>query len=111
VPYYYLAYQLRRAGFTSVTAHYDRFKTSARLLLALWGPFVGIAHALFRRRLESKKPDVVAENAGFLRELNSMDMLTSRSVIAVASKQDDGPAGPGGRQMVGSPIDRVHNER
>ena len=86
VPYYYLAYQLRRAGFRSVTAHYDRFKTSARLLLALWGPFVGVAHALFRRRLESKKPDVSAENAGFLRELNSVDMLTSRSVIAVATK-------------------------
>jgi len=86
VPYYYLAYQLRRAGFRSVTAHYDRFKTSARLLLALWGPFVTVAHALFRRRLASKKPDVAAENAEFLRELNSVAMLTSRSVIAVATK-------------------------
>ena len=86
VPYYYLAYQLRRAGFRSVTAHYDRFKTSARALLALWGPFIGIAHALFRRRLDSKKPDVTAENADLLRELNSVSMLTSRSVIAVATK-------------------------
>lgn len=86
VPYYYLAYQLRRAGFRSVSAHYDRFKTSARLLLALWGPFVAIAHALFRRRLEAKKPDVAAENAELLRELNSVNMLTSRSVIAVATK-------------------------
>ena len=86
VPYYYLAYQLRRAGFSSVTAHYDRFKTSARALLAVWGPFVGIAHALFRRRLAAKKPDVAAENADVLRELNSVSMLTARSVIAVASK-------------------------
>ena len=86
VPYYYLAYQLRRAGFTSVTAHYDRFKTSARALLAVWGPFIAIAHALFRRRLESKKPDVAAENADYLRELNSVSMLTARSVIAVATK-------------------------
>lgn len=86
VPYYYLAYQLRRAGFTSVSAEYDRFKTSARLLLALWGPFVGIAHALFRRRLETKKPDVAGENAELLRDLNSVSMLTSRSVIAVAKK-------------------------
>lgn len=86
VPYYYLAYQLRRAGFRSVTAHYDRFKTSARLLLALWGPFIALAHALFRRRLDSKKPDVAAENAELLRELNSVAMLTSRSVIAVATK-------------------------
>ena len=86
VPYYYLAYQLRRAGFRSVAVHYDRFKTSARLLLALWGPFIGIAHALFRRRLDSKKPDVAAENADLLRDLNSVSMLTSRSVIAVATK-------------------------
>lgn len=86
VPYWYLAYQLRRAGFRSVTAHYDRFKTSARLLLALWGPFIGMAHLLFRRRLAAKKPDVVAENADLLRETNSVAMLTSRSVIAVATK-------------------------
>jgi SAM-dependent methyltransferase len=86
VPYYYLAYQLRRAGFTSVTAHFDRFKTSARALLAVWGPFVAIAHGLFRRRLASKKPDVASENADYLRELNSISMLTSRSVIAVATK-------------------------
>jgi SAM-dependent methyltransferase len=86
VPYYYLAYQLRRAGFRSVTAHYDRFKSSARALLAMWGPFIGVAHALFSRRLESRKPDVAAENADLLRELNSVAMLTSRSVIAVATK-------------------------
>jgi len=86
VPYYYLAYQLRRAGFRSVTAHYDRFKTSARALLAAWGPFIGVAHAMFRRRLAEKKPDVVDENADILRELNSVPMLTSRSVIAVATR-------------------------
>ena len=86
VPYYYLAYQLRRAGFRSVTAHYDRFKTSARVLLAAWGPFIGVAHALFRRKLAAKKPDVADENAEILRDLNSVPMLTSRSVIAVATK-------------------------
>jgi len=86
VPYYYLAYQLRRAGFRNVTVHYDRFKTSARALLAVWGPFIGIAHALFRGKLASKKPDLNAENADLLREQGSVSMLTSRSVIAVATK-------------------------
>ena len=86
VPYYYLAYQLRRAGFRSVAVHYDRFKSSARGLLAVWGPFIGVANALFRRRLASRKPDVNAENADILRDLNSVGMLTSRSVIAVATK-------------------------
>ena len=86
VPYYYLAYQLRRAGFRSVSVHYDRFKRSARGLLALWGPFIGVANTLFRRKLAAKKPDVIAENADLLRDLNSVGMLTSRSVIAVATK-------------------------
>src|SRR5262252_2690849 len=83
VPYYYLAYQLRRAGFRSVSVHYDRFKSSARALLALWGPFIGIAHTLFRGKLATKKGDISAENAGLLREQGSVSMLTSRSVIAV----------------------------
>jgi len=69
-----------------VTAHYDRFKSSARALLAVWGPFIAMAHALFSRRLASKKPDVLAENVDLLRDQNSIAMLTSRSVIAVATK-------------------------
>ena len=86
VPYWYLSYQLRRAGFRSVTAHYDRFKTSARLLLALWGPFIFVANAMFRGRLNRKKRDVVLENESVLGEQWSVSMLTSRSVIAVARK-------------------------
>lgn len=86
VSYYYLAYQLRRAGFRSVEVHYDRFKTSARLLLVVWWPFVAIGHALFRARLARRKPDVAAENAEILAATNSVAMLTSRSVIAVARK-------------------------
>jgi SAM-dependent methyltransferase len=86
VPYWYLSYQLRRAGFSSVVAHYDRFKTSARLLVALWGPFIVAGNALFRRRLSSKKRDVVLENGSVLAEQRSIAMLTSRSVIAVAKK-------------------------
>jgi SAM-dependent methyltransferase len=86
VPYWYLSYQLRRAGFSSVVAHYDRFKTSARLLLALWGPFIVVANALFRARLNRKKRDVVLENESALGEQWSVAMLTSRSVIAVARK-------------------------
>jgi SAM-dependent methyltransferase len=86
VPYWYLSYQLRRAGFSSVVAHYDRFKTSARLLLALWGPLIFVANAMFRGRLNRKKRDVVLENESVLREQWSVSMLTSRSVIAVATK-------------------------
>jgi ubiquinone/menaquinone biosynthesis C-methylase UbiE len=86
VSYYYLAYQLRRAGFSSTSVEYDRFKTSARFLLALCGPMIWIGNRLMRRRMNARKKDVALENAAILRDLWSLRMLTSRSVIAIARK-------------------------
>ena len=86
VSYYYLAYQLRRAGFASTSVEYDRFKISARFLLLLCGPVIWIGNQLFRRRLNARKKDVASENASILRDLWSWRMLTSRSVIAIARK-------------------------
>ncbi|HEY6089489.1 MAG TPA: class I SAM-dependent methyltransferase [Gemmatimonadaceae bacterium] len=86
VPYYYLAYQLRRAGFTSTSVTYDRFKLSARLLLIITGPVIWIGNQLLKLRLNKRKPDVVAENAEILKDQWSLKMLTSRSVIAIAKK-------------------------
>ena len=86
VSYYYLAYQLRRAGFASTSIEYDRFKTSARFLLLLCGPAIWIGNQLFRRRLNARKKDVASENASILRDMWSWRMLTSRSVIAIARK-------------------------
>ena len=86
VSYYYLAYQLTRAGFSPVSVDYDRFKTSARFLLVLCGLPILFGNSLLRRRLNSRKPDVVAENSSILHEVWSMRMLTSRSIIAIAKK-------------------------
>lgn len=86
VSYYYLVYQLRRAGFTSTSVEYDRFKTSARFLLVLCGPVIWIGNRLFRRRLNARKKDVASENASILKDLWSVRMMTSRSVIAIATK-------------------------
>src|ERR1700674_122760 len=86
VSYYYLAYQLRRAGFVSTSVEYDRFKTSARFLLVLCGPVIWIGNRLFRRRLNARKNDVALENAPILKDLWSLRMMTSRSVIAIARK-------------------------
>jgi ubiquinone/menaquinone biosynthesis C-methylase UbiE len=86
VSYYYLAYALRRAGFTEVRAEYDRFKSSARALLALFGPIVFVGNALFRRRMNRRKLLAAGENATILDAMSSVEMLTSRSVIAVATK-------------------------
>jgi ubiquinone/menaquinone biosynthesis C-methylase UbiE len=86
VPYYYLAYQLRRAGFASTSVEYDRFKLSARLLLIVCSPVILIGNLLFRRRLNARKSDVASENSSILKDLWSLKMLTSRSVIAIARK-------------------------
>jgi ubiquinone/menaquinone biosynthesis C-methylase UbiE len=86
VSYYYLAYQLRRAGFVSTSVEYDRFKTSARFLVVLCSPVIWIGNRLFRRRLNARKKDVAMENASILKDMWSLGMLTSRSVIAVARK-------------------------
>jgi hypothetical protein len=86
VSYYYLAYQLRRAGFASTSVAYDRFKLSARLLLIVCGPVIWIGNQLFRRRLNARKSDVASENSSILKDVWSLKMLTSRSVIAIAKK-------------------------
>jgi SAM-dependent methyltransferase len=86
VSYYYLAYQLTRAGFTSTSVDYDRFKTSARFLVALCAPVIWIGNQLFRRRLNARKPDVAAENAPILSAMWSLKMLTSRSIISISHK-------------------------
>src|SRR3984893_5545080 len=86
VSYYYLAYQLRRAGFVSTSVEYARFKDSARLLLLMCGAMIWIGHHRFMRRLNARKKDVASENASILEEMWSLRMLTSRSVIAVAKK-------------------------
>ena len=86
VSYYYLAYQLTRAGFTSTSVDYDRFKTSARFLVALCAPVIWVGNRLFKRRLNARKPDVAVENAPILSAMWSLKMLTSRSIISISHK-------------------------
>jgi ubiquinone/menaquinone biosynthesis C-methylase UbiE len=86
VSYYYLAYQLTRAGFDSTSVAYDRFKTSARFLVILCAPVIWIGNQLLRRRLNARKPDVAAENASVLDAMWSLDMLTARSIITIGNK-------------------------
>jgi SAM-dependent methyltransferase len=86
VSYYYLAYQLTRAGFASTSVEYDRFKTSARFLVIICAPVIWIGNQLLRRRLNARKPDVAAENASILGAMWSLGMLTSRSIITISDK-------------------------
>ena len=84
ITYYYLAYLCRRAGFQRVEVHYDRHKTSAKVLASLLLPFIRLGNGGFRRRLSTKKPVVAAENADILDAMGSWEMLTSRSIVVEA---------------------------
>jgi len=93
VSYYYLSYQLRRAGFARSSVRYDRFKSSARMLAVLLAPCVYIGSFLFNRRLVHRKPDVARENAEILSDLWSFGMMTSRSIVVIATKAGNPASG------------------
>jgi SAM-dependent methyltransferase len=84
VSYYYLAYALRRAGFASVSGHFDRFKRSALLPMALFGLPMLLGHAAFLLRMRRKRARELRQNRAAVRTMNSFAMLTSRSIIVVA---------------------------
>jgi SAM-dependent methyltransferase len=86
VSYYYLSYMLSRAGFRTIAPYYDRAKNSARALLALSGWYISLGNWLFNRRLRSKNSLAYRENTDTLKAMNSIAMLTSRSIIAAATK-------------------------
>ena len=86
VSYYYLALALHRAGAAGITVRYDRRKRSAVALLALLWPFVLLGSLGLRRKLRRRDPEVLRENAPLLREMQSVGMLTSRSVVVCARR-------------------------
>jgi len=95
VSYYYLAYALRAAGFHRVAVQYDHFKRSAVSQLILFGPLMLLGRLGFRIRMGRKRRREMQQNRAFVTEMNSLGMLTSRSVVVVGEKQtgdrDRGP--------------------
>lgn len=84
--YYYLAFATRRAGFRTVKVHFDRFKRSALVPLALLGVPMLLGRAGFLLRMRRKRPRELAQNREVVADMNSLAMLTSRSIIVVAGK-------------------------
>ncbi|MBL8862117.1 MAG: class I SAM-dependent methyltransferase [Planctomycetes bacterium] len=83
---YFLLYAAHRAGLSDLRLVHDRHKTSARLLaLPLW-PWIRASTWAHRARLRRKHPDVLAENEPWLRRIDSLDMLTSRTAIIVGRR-------------------------
>lgn len=86
VSFYYLGYLLRRAGFSAVHVHFDRTKKSGLAWLVLLAPFLLAARALAAVGRRGQRAALYAENQELMRPINSLRMLTSRSVIAEAVK-------------------------
>jgi len=86
VSYYYMAYALHAAGFRDIALHFDHFKRSAVFQLVLFGPAILIGRAGFLLRMRRKRPRELAANRQLVSAMNSLGMLTSRSVILAAKK-------------------------
>jgi hypothetical protein len=86
VSYYYLAYAARAAGFREIAVHFDHFKRSAVFQLLLFGPAMLLGRIGFLLRMRRKRARAMADNSDVVSAMNSVAMLTSRSVILAAKK-------------------------
>ncbi|NGZ05602.1 MAG: class I SAM-dependent methyltransferase [Magnetococcales bacterium] len=82
----YLAYGLRRAGFTDISIHPDKRKKSATALALLCHPLLKLGSWWYDRKIQNYDVQVHAENRAILAAMNGFDMLTARSCILKARK-------------------------
>jgi SAM-dependent methyltransferase len=77
----YFAYGARKAGFEEPVFHVDRRKRSSGFLAtALW-PLMKLSSALYDRKIRNYDLEDWNENKRIIRQMNSFDLLTSRSCI------------------------------
>jgi SAM-dependent methyltransferase len=86
VSFYYLAYMMKKAGFTKVRLHTDRTKRSAKMLLSLIYIPLKIAEKLLFRRMKKVDKKSFEENFEFLPQINTMPVLLGRTVILELEK-------------------------
>jgi SAM-dependent methyltransferase len=80
VSVYYLCYMAERAGLKVAGCHVDRRKRGSIAALVLW-PLIALASAVARRGMERNSPSATRENEVHLSRINSLDILTGRTVI------------------------------
>jgi SAM-dependent methyltransferase len=91
---YYLIYMLQRAGFEALTVDFDRGKKSARALTLLLAPLLILGALSLRYRMKRKQPEVYADNQPYIKVLNSLGMLTARTVIVEGTRPASAAARP-----------------
>ena len=81
-PYYH--YGLARAGFSNIQFSSDKLKKGCLFWTLLFYPVFKLASFLTQKNLKSYDPNVWAENKHLVSIMNSIKMLTSRSLIITA---------------------------
>lgn len=84
----YFAYGARRAGFEEPDFHLDRRKRSATFLSVLLWPLLKIASWQYNRTIKNYDLDDWEENREIIAQMNSFDLLTSRSCIITVKKPE-----------------------
>ncbi len=90
VSYIHLAFMLKHTGFASVAFTPDRIKRSALALALPLYPILKLLEYISLSRPKRKDPHPLHANPDILATLNSLPLLTSRSLILTAVK---GPSG------------------
>lgn len=80
VSVYYISYMAEKAGFGVSGCHIDRVKSSSVVALALW-PLIALASRYARVGMRRRSPVATAENEAHLDRLNTLRVLTGRTII------------------------------
>jgi len=80
VSVYFISYMAEKAGFRVAGLHIDRVKSGSVGALVLW-PILALASLLVSMRVRRKEPAIFAENRTHLRRINSLRVLTGRTII------------------------------
>ena len=88
VSVYFISYMAEKAGFRVAGLHIDRVKSGSVGALVLW-PLLALASLLVAMRVRRKEPVIYAENRVHLRRINSLQVLTGRTIILELVKPAD----------------------
>jgi SAM-dependent methyltransferase len=80
VSVYFISYMAEKAGFRVAGLHIDRVKSGSVGALVLW-PLLALASLLVSMRVRRNEPVIYAENRAHLRRINSLRVLTGRTII------------------------------
>jgi SAM-dependent methyltransferase len=83
---YYLAYAMKKSGFRKIIFHTDRLKNSARFLTLLFYLPIKLFEKVLFNEFKKENKDIYKENYEFLKKLNSISLLLSRTIIIEAIK-------------------------